>query len=135
MQTHPQYKDVVAEVNHFFGEHLQLLAQNGVKLEQVALDVGIGFGKGLEHNLQLLGNWRQFRKWRRPLVLGASRKSFLGRIAGAETAERLAPSLACACWALAQGVEIIRCHDVAPTRQAAQVIEAVKERQKDAEYN
>jgi dihydropteroate synthase len=133
MQVHPVYKDVVAEVNDFFGEYLQHLARCGVKPEQVALDAGLGFGKGLEHNLQLLGRWRQFRKWQRPLVLGASRKSFLGR--QAEPAERLAPSLACACWALEQGVEIIRCHDVRETRQAAGVIEALQERRNHAEYN
>jgi dihydropteroate synthase len=135
MQLRPVYEDVVSEVNQFFGEHLQRLAQIGVKPEQVALDVGIGFGKGLEHNLQLLGNWTQFRTWQRPLVLGASRKSFLGRLAGDENASRLAPSLACACWALKQGVEIIRCHDVAPTCQAARVIEALEKRQNDAEHN
>jgi dihydropteroate synthase len=135
MQINPVYKDVVAEVDHFFGEQLQRISQSGVKPEQVALDVGLGFGKALEHNLQLLAHWRQFRKWNRPLVLGASRKSFLGRVAGAETDERLAPSLACACWALHQGVEIIRCHDVAATRQAARMTEALQQRQKDAKYN
>jgi dihydropteroate synthase len=135
MQLHPVYKDVVAEVNEFFGAQLQRLAQSGVKLEQVALDVGLGFGKTLEHNLQLLANWRHFKKWKRPLVLGASRKSFLGRLAGTDSVDRLAPSLACACWALQAGVEIIRCHDVGPTRQAAQVIEAAQQRQKHAAYN
>jgi dihydropteroate synthase len=135
MQAHPHYDNVVTEINDFFGERLQLLARCGVKSEQVALDVGLGFGKGLEHNLQLLGQWRQFRKWKRPLVLGASRKSFLGRVAGAAAGERLAPSLASACWALEQGAEIIRCHDARETVQAARLIEALKERQTNAEHN
>jgi dihydropteroate synthase len=131
MQDNPVYKNVVMDVNDFFGEHLQRISRFGVKPAQMALDVGLGFGKKPEHNLQLLAGWTHFRKWERPLVLGASRKSFLARV----SADRLAPSLACASWAVEQGVEVIRCHDVAPTRQAARLIETLRERRKNAEYN
>jgi len=126
MQVNPHYNDVVAEVNELFSARLNRLAGSAVKSEQIALDPGIGFGKTLEHNLQLLGGWRHFRQWKRPLVLGASRKSFMTRVVDADTDERLAPSLACACWAVSQGVEIIRCHDVRQTRQAARMIEAIR---------
>lgn len=125
MQQHPHYDDVVAEVDQFFGGVLQRLQQAGVRPEQVALDVGIGFGKTVEHNLQLLAALRQFKRWRRPLLLGVSRKSFIGKLLGAEPQERLPASLACACWAVAQGVDIIRAHDVRATVHAVRMTEAL----------
>ncbi len=125
MQVNPVYGDVVTEVGDFFGERLSRLAACGVHAEQVALDVGIGFGKTVEHNLQLLAGLRHFTKWGRPLVLGASRKSFMEKLLGAKTDQRLAGSLACACWGVEQGVQIIRAHDVVETRQAVRMTEAV----------
>jgi dihydropteroate synthase len=128
MQDNPVYGDVVGEVNDFFADRLMCLARAGVWSEQVVLDVGIGFGKRLEHNLQLLAGLDRFKRWERPLLLGASRKSFIGQLTGAvEPKERLPGSLACACWAVAAGVQIIRTHDVAATRQAVRLIEAVLE--------
>jgi len=132
MQINPVYNNVVAEVNEFFGGRLARLAACGLPAEQVALDVGIGFGKRLEDNLQLLARLRAFTKWQRPLVLGASRKSFLGKMSGASLPERLPASLACACWAAQQGAGIIRTHDVAATRQALELTGALMQRQIDA---
>jgi len=129
MQQNPLYKDVVAEVNEFFGRRLRRLAACDVKPEQVALDVGIGFGKRLEDNLQLLARLRAFTKWERPLLLGASRKSFMGTLLGCSVKERLPSSLACACWAAQQGARIIRAHDVAATRQALAMTRALMRRQ------
>jgi len=132
MQSHAQYASVVEDVNAFFEERLRSLQEEGVRPEQVALDVGIGFAKTAEHNLQLLAALPKFKKWNRPIVLGASRKSFIGQITGtAEASERLPGSLACACWAAASGVEVIRTHDVAPTRQAVRMIEAIEEQQRN----
>jgi dihydropteroate synthase len=125
MQTAPRYTDVVREVGDFFTERLGRFARAGVRPEQVALDVGIGFGKTVEHNLQLLGALGGFRKLQRPLLLGVSRKSFIARIAG-ETGGRLPGSLACALWAAAQGVAVLRVHDVAETRQALLVSAAIR---------
>ena len=126
MQRNPAYRDVVAEVGEFFSERLKRLHAAGVSAHQVVLDVGIGFGKTVDHNLQLLAALESFRKWERPLLLGVSRKSFLGQVAGmAEAGERLPGSLACACWAVKAGVHIIRTHDVAATRQALRVTEAI----------
>lgn len=125
MQERPEYRDVVAEVDAFFGRTLDRLVQAGVRPEQTVLDVGIGFGKTLEHNLQLLAALRQFKRWRRPLLLGVSRKSFLGKLLGAAPEERLPGSLACACWAAGEGVEIIRTHDVRATVQAVRMTEAL----------
>jgi dihydropteroate synthase len=118
MQDNPSYDDVVSEVNRFFQERLNRLRACGVNPEQVVLDVGIGFGKAPGHNLQLLGHLARFTKWERPLLLGASRKSFMGRVVGAKLQERLPPSLACACWGVQNGARIIRCHDFSSTRHA-----------------
>ncbi len=98
--------------------------------EQVVLDPGIGFGKTLEHNLQLLANLRRFTKLRRPLLLGVSRKSFIGKLLGAAVNERLPASLACATLAVVSGAQIIRAHDVAETVQAVRMAEAVLAKQK-----
>ena len=126
MQKNPRYENVVAEVDEFFSRGLDKLNSFGVAREQVVLDVGIGFGKTPEHNLQLLGALGDFTSWNRPMMVGASRKSFLGKLTGqAEASARLPGSLACACWARAAGAHIFRVHDVAETRQALRTIEAI----------
>jgi dihydropteroate synthase len=131
MQQNPTYGDVVAEVAEFFSERLTKLNAFGIGAERVVLDIGIGFGKSLEHNLQLLGALEIFAKWDRPLLLGVSRKSFVGQVTGAtEMADRLPGSLACACWGVEHGVNIIRTHDVKATRQAVRMTEAVMDRKK-----
>jgi dihydropteroate synthase len=112
-------------VSEFFGEHLNGLAVLGVHCEQITIDVGIGFGKRLEDNLLLLARLEQFTKWRRPIVLGVSRKSFMGQLLGSTVDNRLAASLACACWAVQNGVQIIRTHDVAATWQSLRMTEAL----------
>jgi len=128
MQANPVYEDVMAEVQAFFADRLAGLAAAGVSPEQVALDVGIGFGKSLEHNLQLLAAMGCFRNFTRPLVLGVSRKSFIGKLLGAEANERLPASLACAAWAVHQGAAVVRTHDVAATWQAVRMTEALRNR-------
>ena len=97
--------------------------------EQVVFDPGIGFGKSVRHNLQLLAAMRGFTRFARPVLLGVSRKSFLGKVAAsaAEVSQRLPGSLACACLAAEAGVQIIRAHDVAETVQAVRVTEAIME--------
>ena len=128
MQRQPAYIDVAEEVNAFFRERLQRLRDCGVSSEQVILDVGIGFGKTVDHNLQLITGAASFKRARRPLLLGVSRKSFIGSLLGVEVGGRLAGSLACACWAVAAGVHIIRAHDVAETLQAARMTETLMAR-------
>ena len=131
MQKNPDYKNVVREVGEFFRERLKKLNACGVSSDQVVFDPGIGFGKTLEHNLQLLANLRRFTKLRRPLLLGVSRKSFIGKLLGAPLNERLPASLACATLAVADGVQIIRAHDVAETVQAVRLAEALLARKKN----
>lgn len=125
MQKNPDYENVVEEVGAFFAERLARLQAAGVRAGQIVLDPGIGFGKSPEHNLQLLAGLNHFTKWGRPLLLGVSRKSFLGKLGGGEADGRLPGSLACAGWAVTQGVQIIRAHDVAATRQALRITEAI----------
>jgi dihydropteroate synthase len=125
MQASPAYTDVVREVGEFFSERTRRLSDCGVGRDQIILDPGIGFGKTVEHNLQLLGAARSFTSLERPLLLGVSRKSFIGKLLGAELAARLPGALACACLAVAAGVQIIRAHDVAETVQAIRMTEAI----------
>jgi dihydropteroate synthase len=128
MQKNPAYKNVVREVGEFFRERLKKLNAAGVAADQVVFDPGIGFGKTPEHNLQLLAGLRRFKKLSRPLLLGVSRKSFLGKISGATLNERLPASLACATLAIESGVQIIRTHDVLATLQAMRMAEAILSR-------
>lgn len=125
MQANPAYEDVVREVGEFFFNRIQRLSDCGIAREQVILDVGIGFGKTLEHNLLLLGALRSFTKLERPLLLGVSRKSFIGKLLGVETPGRLPAALACASLAVEAGVQIVRAHDVAETVQAVRMTEAI----------
>ena len=125
MQVNPAYTDVVREVGEFFSERIRRLSDCGVGREQVILDPGIGFGKTVEHNLQLLGAARSFTGLERPLLVGVSRKSFIGVLLGARVSARLPAALACACMSVAAGMQIVRAHDVAETVQAIRMSEAI----------
>ena len=126
MQVDPHYGEVVADVKAFFQAHLGRLAAAGLRSEQLVLDVGIGFGKRLEHNLSLIHSLSEFSEFNRPLLLGVSRKSFIGQLLGAATHQRGPAGLACACWAWHQGAQIIRTHEVAATVQALRMTEALQ---------
>jgi dihydropteroate synthase len=125
MQQAPAYQAVVSEVETFFRERLERLQEQGVQKDHVIFDPGIGFGKKIDHNLELLGALGRFAQLDRPLLLGVSRKSFLGKFSGAHAEQRLAAGLACACLAVAAGVGLIRTHDVAETVRAARMTEAI----------
>ncbi len=125
MQVNPAYTDVVREVGEFFSERIRRLSNCGVGREQIILDPGIGFGKTVDHNLQLLAAVRHFTKLDRPALIGVSRKSFIGKLLGTELSARLPAALACACMAIAAGIQIVRAHDVAETLQAIRMTEAI----------
>ena len=125
MQISPTYGNVVHDVDAFFADRLTRLVDAGVSPEQVILDVGIGFGKTLGHNLELLAGLNSFTRIGRPLLLGVSRKSFIGKLLDVEVGARLPASLSCACWAVEAGVQIIRTHDVRPTLQAVRMTEKI----------
>lgn len=118
MQNAPAYSDVVDEVGDFFEAlHSKLLAR-GVPERSIVYDPGIGFGKSIEHNLKLLKSLRDLKTRSRPLLLGVSRKSFIGKLFGTEVEDRMPASVACAICALQHGTRIFRVHDVIETRRA-----------------
>ncbi len=125
MQESPSYSNVVAEVDNYFKERLSRITAAGVHLEQIILDVGIGFGKSLEHNLQLLRELGTFTKWNRPILLGVSRKSFISQLWGAKATERWPASMACECWGVRSGAQIIRTHEVAASQHAVRMTETL----------
>jgi dihydropteroate synthase len=125
MQEDPVYEDVVGEVKAFLAGRLEVAVGAGVEEERIWLDPGIGFGKTLEHNLELLRKLGELRELGRPLVVGASRKSFIGRIDGSPVGERLGGTIASSVLAAAEGAEVLRVHDVAEARQALTVARAV----------
>jgi dihydropteroate synthase len=126
MQANPVYGDVVTEVNDFFEERLRKLEKHGIDRERIIFDPGIGFGKSFQHNLQLLRELRRLTRCDRPLMLGVSRKSFIGEATGTKGIEsRLAGSLACAALAVREGANIIRTHDIEATRQVVRMSEAI----------
>lgn len=132
MQQAPCYRNVVAEVRAFLTDAVERLTSAGVCRDQVVVDPGIGFGKTPEHNLALLAALKMLGSGGRPLLLGASRKSFISNLLGVEPEERLPGSLACAVWAVEQGVQILRVHDVAATHQAIRMHEAMSRHLKQA---
>ena len=127
MQNDPTYGDVVGEVRDFLAGRLTVAIDAGVAEERVWLDPGIGFGKTVAHNLELIERLGDLRTLGRPVVLGASRKTFLGKLTGREVDDRLAASLAVAVLGVARGANVLRVHDVAATRDALTVTEAVLE--------
>lgn len=121
MQQAPQYDDVVAQVREFLQRRLDALARAGVDAARVVLDPGIGFGKTPEHNWQLMQRQAELIGLGRPLLVGWSRKSMLGRLTGRGPEGRLASSLAAALAAVQRGAHIVRVHDVAATVDALAV--------------
>ena len=131
MQQQPDYADVVCDVAAFFAERLNRLEEFGLERERIILDPGLGFGKTCDHNLELLAGLNRFRTYQRPMLVGASRKAFIGQVTGAkEIAERLPGSLACALAAVEAGAQIIRTHDVAATRQALRMSAGIQSKRK-----
>jgi len=124
MQRNPRYGDVVSEVKAFLAERLAFAVAAGVPENRIQLDPGIGFGKTLEHNLELLRRLDELTDLGRPVVVGTSRKSFLGRITGRDVAERVPATIATCVMALERGARVFRVHDVAEVADALKVAAA-----------
>jgi dihydropteroate synthase len=129
MQSEAHYDDVVADVRAFLAERIAAATAAGIALERIAVDPGIGFAKTIAHNLELLDRLGELVSLGRPVVLGTSRKSFLGTITGRETAERVPATLATIVIGLERGASVFRVHDVAPARDALAVAAATLARQ------
>jgi dihydropteroate synthase len=124
MQRDPRYEDVVSEVKAFLEARMRSAVAQGIPEERIMLDPGIGFGKTLEHNLELLRRLEELVALGRPVVIGTSRKSFLGRITGREVDERLAGTITTNVLAFERGARVFRVHDVRPVYDALQVAAA-----------
>jgi dihydropteroate synthase len=125
MQDDPHYEDVVSEVKAFLAARLQAALAAGIGEERVWLDPGIGFGKTAAHNMELLRRLGEMRGLGRPLVVGTSRKSFIGKLDGSPADRRLGGTIASSVLAAAEGADVLRVHDVAEVRQALQVAAAI----------
>jgi dihydropteroate synthase len=126
MQRAPRYEDVVAEIREFFRQTLTACVACGMDPLRLAFDPGIGFGKTLEHNLSLIRNLGALRVGDRPLVLGASRKSFIGKVIGsANSADRAWPTVALTSFGRERGASVFRVHDVRPNAEALRMSEAI----------
>jgi dihydropteroate synthase len=125
MQKDPAYDDVMVEVSDFFEERIAICENLGLNRENIILDVGIGFGKTLEHNLRLIKNLNHFKHFGCELLIGASRKSMIDKIISSVTKERLPGTLAIHLKAVENGANVVRCHDVAEHKQALAVLKAL----------
>lgn len=129
MQRDPRYGDVVAEVKAYLAARIAAAQAAGIARERIVADPGFGFGKTVEHNLEILKRLGEFQELGVPILAGLSRKSTLGAITGRPVTERLAASVAAALLAVERGASILRVHDVAETRDALAVWQAVGPRQ------
>ncbi len=125
MQINPYYDDVLAELHTFFEERIAQAIDNGLNREKIIIDPGIGFGKRLQDNLTLIRNLHSFRTLDQPILIGISRKSFIGKILGLASKDRLEGSIAAAVISVLQGAHILRVHDVAAVKRAVQIAEAI----------
>ncbi len=127
MQSSPVYTDVVAEVRGYFERRLRVLEEAGIDPRRVVLDPGFGFGKTLEHNLELMRRLPELRVAGHPLMAGISRKSMLSHLTGRDDLElRVWPTVALTAWLREQGADLHRVHDVAPNAQALRMVEAIR---------
>jgi len=125
MQENPAYEDVVDDVKSFLAERMEFAMSQGISEQRIWLDPGIGFGKTVEHNLELLRRLGELGVLGRPLCVGTSRKSFIGKITGRPVDERLGGTIASCVLAHVNGAEMLRVHDVGPVREAITAVEAI----------
>jgi len=136
MQDNPSYENLLAEVKSFFQERIDIAVSTGIKREKIIIDPGIGFGKKFRDNLNLIRNLRYFEELERPLLVGLSRKSFIGKIVDQPSQDRLEGSLSAAVLSVSHGAHMLRVHDVAATKKAILVAEAIlNEKEPDEIFN
>jgi len=126
MQKNPQYDDTVQDIKDWLEGRIKAAEMAGIKRSNVIVDPGIGFGKNLKHNLEILGGLSELKDMAGGVLLGASRKSFIGFLTGAEDSDRLTGSLAAAMMGAVAGVDLVRVHDVKETQKAIASISAIQ---------
>ena len=132
MQRAAQYTDVVEEVRQFLKARLEAAREAGIQAERILLDPGIGFGKNCQHNVVLLDRLDAFHTLGRPLVIGVSRKAFIGKILGRPVGERLMGTAGAVAVAVMKGARMVRVHDVAPIRDVVKMVESIHNHQPSA---
>lgn len=130
MQKDTEYRDLIGEISGFLNDAASKAVDRGVTKEKIIIDPGIGFGKSAEGNFIILKNLDKFLNLGYPIMIGASRKSFIGKTLDADTGERVEGSIAAACYAVLNGADIVRVHDVAETRRALTIIEKISTAEK-----
>lgn len=125
MQRSPRYDDLIGEISDFLTERIRVAEAAGIPGERIIIDPGIGFGKSFDHNLEILRRQESFHGLGRPLLLGFSRKAFLGKILGLPPDERLEGTIAAAVLSVERGAHILRVHDVGPVARAVRSAEAI----------
>lgn len=127
MQANPQYEALIPEIMDYFRESIRLAVESGIAEDKIIIDPGIGFGKTLDHNLEIIKNLHEFTLLEKPLLAGVSRKAFIGKILGnAPASERLEGTAAAVTISILNGANIIRVHDVKEMKKVALVADAVK---------
>jgi dihydropteroate synthase len=134
MQENPVYEDVVDDIKAFLAERIEFAVSEGIDEGRIWVDPGIGFGKNVEHNLELHRRLGELAELGRPIVFGSSRKSFIGKLTGAQVDQRLGGTIASNLIAHANGASMLRVHDVAPMRQALTVANAILDPDRTAAY-
>jgi len=125
MQDNPFYESLMDEIISYLRKSLEIALKAGIDFDRIVIDPGIGFGKTVEHNLFILKNLEELRILRRPILIGVSRKSFIGKVLDLPVEERLFGSLAATSVAVMNGARIVRCHDVRETRQVVDLVDAI----------
>jgi len=133
MQSNPYYEDLFQEIRCFLEERIATAEAYGIKRENIIVDPGIGFGKSLEHNLSIINNLNFMEKLNRPILVGISRKSFIGKILNLPPEERVEGTIASAVLSVLKGAHILRVHDVEPVKRAITVAEAIMNEETDRE--
>ena len=126
MQMDVKYDDLISEIFNHLKERVSFAVKAGIKKERIAVDPGIGFGKGAEDNLKIIKRLSEFKSIGRPVVLGTSRKSFIGKVLGLDVKDRLEGTIATIAAGILNGASIVRVHDVKKTRMAADMADAIK---------
>lgn len=125
MQTNIRYKDFLGDITTALRRSIEKCLEIGIKSDRIIIDPGIGFGKTTEHNLEIINRLEVFKGLKKPVLLGASRKSFIGKVLNRDASHRLMGSLASVCAGILNGAHIVRVHDVAPTKEVATMMDAV----------
>ena len=127
MQQNPAYREVVSEIRDFLSERIQFALGSGVAADKIMIDPGIGFGKTLQHNIEILRRLKEFKVLGFPIVVGASRKAFIGKLLNMdEPSERLSGTLGAGVWSALNGASVLRVHDVKETVEALKIVEALQ---------